>query len=206
VKNPVKALYQTSRDYLPYFRDVTKAEFREVIQDMGYDQLLLSNVKESVVSKAKPKIQEELNAIGLEIVNYKVKDIIPQKEFREALNKQGIAVVEGQARVTRAAYDLTEADLTMQKDKKIAEGKAAYGKLRLVGLAEGAKEIHGVLRNHELTRDVIVADRYSEGVEKARNGTIYVAAGGRGPTPVLDFTPPNSGSGEKKEEADGDTK
>jgi len=206
VDDPMKAIYKTGKNYLGFVLNILISEMRDVIQGMGYDDLLKQTARRDVMEKVLRGAGDKdgnvttegiagklLREIGIEILDVQIEDIfIMDDDIRKSVQQQGKELVEGQAKITKAHFDLEESRLIRQRDEQLAQGKAAYGKQRLEGLAEGAKAIQGVMRNHELTRDVVVADRYSEGVEKAKSGTIFVNAGGLrngAPMPTVDFSP-----------------
>jgi hypothetical protein len=190
--NLVELIKKISGKFPAYIIDLINQGFMGATSQRGWDELQNPEVKKKICEEIGEAIREQLGEIGfsetkwsIQIADYFVTD----PDVRQALNEQGIAFAKGTASVADALFRKKVAGIDMESDKLKAEGLASYGKLRLEGLAEGAKAINGVVRSHELTRDILVADRYSEGVEKANNGTIFVTAGGRGPMPVVDMTP-----------------
>jgi len=228
VTNVWNLLYGTNFGYFPFVLSMLHAGIRDEVQRLSIDELLsekgrsdigegikklneggkLKTTKENIESVpgatesekevAGQRIPGTAKKYGFVYTQLIIEEITPDKGYEEDLQKQQREILKKQAEISSSQLDVTVASNQLEAQKVRAKGAAAFDEERLGAIARGGKEIQTITRDATLTQGVLVADRYAQGVKEAKNGTIYVNAGGLGPVPTIDLTPRETNEGEEK--------
>ncbi|MFI3329706.1 MAG: SPFH domain-containing protein [bacterium] len=127
VENPINALENLSATTL-----------RNVIGDLDLDQTLTS--RDIINSKMRSTLDEATDPWGIKVNRVEVKNIVPPKDIRDAMEKQMRAEREKRESILRAQGEKESAILLAQGEKESAILKAEGEKEQMMRIAEGHKQ------------------------------------------------------------------
>lgn len=127
VENPLSAIENLSATTL-----------RNIIGELDLDQTLTS--RDIINAKMRATLDEATDPWGIKVNRVEVKNIIPPKDIRDAMEKQMRAERERREVILRAEGDKTAAILRAEGEKTSAILRAEGEKEQMIRLAEGEKE------------------------------------------------------------------
>ncbi|MFI3328923.1 MAG: SPFH domain-containing protein [bacterium] len=127
VENPINALENLSATTL-----------RNIIGELDLDQTLTS--RDIINSKMRSTLDEATDPWGIKVNRVEVKNIVPPKDIRDAMEKQMRAEREKRESILRAQGEKESAILLAQGEKESAILRAEGEKEQMIRLAEGAKQ------------------------------------------------------------------
>ncbi len=127
VENPINALENLSATTL-----------RNVIGELDLDQTLTS--RDIINSKMRATLDQATDPWGIKVNRVEVKNIVPPKDIRDAMEKQMRAEREKREAILRAQGEKESAILKAEGEKESAILKAEGEKEQMIRLAEGEKE------------------------------------------------------------------
>ncbi len=127
VENPVNALENLSATTL-----------RNIIGELDLDQTLTS--RDIINSKMRSILDEATDPWGIKVNRVEVKNIVPPKDIRDAMEKQMRAEREKRESILRAQGEKESAILLAQGEKESAILKAEGEKEQMIRIAEGQKQ------------------------------------------------------------------
>ena len=136
VDNPVSALENLSATTL-----------RNIIGDLDLDQTLTS--RDIINTTMRSILDEATDPWGIKVNRVEVKNIVPPKDIREAMEKQMRAEREKREAILKAEGDKHSKILRAQGDKEAAILKAEGEKEQMIRIAEGEAEAVRVKKEAE---------------------------------------------------------
>jgi len=127
VENPINALENLSATTL-----------RNIIGDLDLDQTLTS--RDIINTQMRAILDEATDPWGIKVNRVEVKNIIPPKDIREAMEKQMRAEREKRESILRAEGDKQSNILRAQGEKEAAILRAEGEKEQMIRIAEGQAE------------------------------------------------------------------
>jgi regulator of protease activity HflC (stomatin/prohibitin superfamily) len=127
VENPISALENLSATTL-----------RNIIGELDLDQTLTS--RDIINTKMRSILDEATDPWGIKVNRVEVKNIVPPKDIREAMEKQMRAEREKREAILRAEGEKQSAILKAEGEKQAAILKAEGQKEQMIRLAEGDAE------------------------------------------------------------------
>ncbi len=127
VENPINALENLSATTL-----------RNIIGDLDLDQTLTS--RDIINSKMRSTLDEATDPWGIKVNRVEVKNIVPPKDIRDAMEKQMRAEREKRESILRAQGEKESAILLAQGEKESAILRAEGEKEQMIRIAEGCKQ------------------------------------------------------------------
>lgn len=167
VDNPLRAI-----------ENLTATTLRNIIGDMELDQTLTS--RDTINSQMRVILDEATDPWGIKINRVELKNIMPPKEIRDAMERQMKAERERREKILQAEGEKKSAVLVAEGEKeamilqaeaeKEAEIRRAEGKAQAIlkvqqATAEGLKMLNEAAPNHE-----IIALKGLEAFAKAADG------------------------------------
>ena len=136
VDNPVSALENLSATTL-----------RNIIGDLDLDQTLTS--RDIINTKMRSILDEATDPWGIKVNRVEVKNIVPPKDIREAMEKQMRAEREKREAILKAEGDKQSNILRAQGEKEAAILRAEGEKEQMIRIAEGEAEAVRVKKEAE---------------------------------------------------------
>ncbi len=127
VENPLNALENLSATTL-----------RNIIGELDLDQTLTS--RDIINSKMRSTLDEATDPWGMKVNRVEVKNIVPPKDIRDAMEKQMRAEREKRESILRAQGEKESAILLAQGEKESAILRAEGEKEQMMRIAEGHKQ------------------------------------------------------------------
>ena len=127
IENPVFAIENLSATTL-----------RNIIGDLDLDETLTS--RDIINSKMRQILDEATDPWGIKVNRVEVKNILPPKDIREAMEKQMRAERERREAILKAEGEKQSAILIAEGEKESAILRAEGEKQQMIRLAEGEKE------------------------------------------------------------------
>ena len=127
VENPINAL-----------ENLTATTLRNIIGDLDLDQTLTS--RDIINTKMRSILDEATDPWGIKVNRVEVKNILPPKDIREAMEKQMRAEREKREAILKAEGQKQAAILKAEGEKDAAILTAEGQKQQMIHLAEGQKQ------------------------------------------------------------------
>ncbi len=127
VENPINALENLSATTL-----------RNIIGELDLDQTLTS--RDIINSKMRSTLDEATDPWGMKVNRVEVKNIVPPKDIRDAMEKQMRAEREKRESILRAQGEKESAILLAEGQKESSILKAEGEKEQMIRIAEGQKQ------------------------------------------------------------------
>ncbi|MDH7796800.1 MULTISPECIES: slipin family protein [unclassified Beijerinckia] len=118
VVDPVKAVNEV-KDFTDALYRALQVVFRRTLGNLTLDQILASKV--TINEEAAGKVRENMAAIGIEISNIELKDVILPGEMREILNQVVTAEKQAEANVIRRREETNATRSLLNTAKVMAE-------------------------------------------------------------------------------------
>lgn len=123
---------------LSAIENLTATTLRNIVGDMELDETLTS--RDVVNSKMRAILDEATDAWGIKIHRVELRNILPPKDIRDAMEKQMRAERERREVILRAEGEKTSNILVAEGEKQAAILRADAKKIALIAEAEGLSE------------------------------------------------------------------